>query len=117
MKIGFIGFGEAGQNIAEGLLLYGDTLAYVYDVDYHKAVKIAASFEKSECIHVCSSISEVVDSATNIFIAVPGAADETVFDEIIKSSFHGKLFIDICTAKPTVKYLNSLKINALCGGG
>ena len=116
MELGFIGFGEASQNLAKGFLQNDDTPAYVYDVDYHKAVESVTALEESECIYVCSSISEVVDSATNIFVAVPGAADEAVFDEITKSAFGGKLFIDICTAKPTVKYFNSLKINTLCRG-
>ena len=116
MELGFIGFGEASQNFAEGFLQNDVESVYVYDVNHKKAVETAALFEKYDCIHVCPSINDVIDLVENIFIAVPGGADETVFGEITKSTFTGKLFIDICTAKPGIKYLNCQKINGMGGG-
>lgn len=45
MNIGFIGFGEASSNIAQGLLKTKDCHVYAYDNNYQQAHKVREAME------------------------------------------------------------------------
>jgi len=112
MRIGFVGFGEVTFHFINGFLSERETEICVYDTDYGKALQQKELVSKSKFVSVVSDINDLLLKCNNVFIAVPGNVDEVVFDEIIRKSNGGKLFIDLCTALPDKKLAIAEKCEA-----
>lgn len=104
MKIGFIGFGEASSNIADGFLSADSKVEIVaYDVDKERAHSYIKSLACPNRIELLLSLKELLDSTNIVFTAVPGQYDFSLYNDIVSSAIVDKLFIDLSTAKPDVK--------------
>ena len=104
MKIGFIGFGEASSNIADGLLSENENINIsAFDIDTEKVKKTIMAFPSFNRITVLSSLKQIIDYNEVLLCAIPGDMDYSLFVEVASYQIRGKLFIDLCTAKPTIK--------------
>ncbi|MFC7685260.1 NAD(P)-binding domain-containing protein [Ureibacillus sp. GCM10028918] len=105
MIVGFLGFGEAGSNIATGLKEEGISDIYAFDVLYSKEEFRDKLEEKAELAGTVflEEAKEVVIKAHIIFLAVPAnfAMDSTT--NIVDSLSKGKIFVDVTTASPQEK--------------
>lgn len=104
MKLGFIGFGEASSNIAEGLLSESATLQVgAYDVNIERATSCINTSPHSNRIHIFTSLESIIRDCDVFFCAVPGQYDSSLFEGITNLKIENKLFMDISTAKPDLK--------------
>jgi len=100
-KIGFIGVGRMGANMARRLHDCGYTISAVYDIIDGTAEDLA---EELECTH--SDTLEGVAKASDIIITVVtnDAAMKRIFsakkDSLLKSKAKGKVFINCATVSP-----------------
>lgn len=102
-RIGFLGFGEASSNIAVGLLTEHQVKFYAYDVDAKRANEVINSLNLESNVQLASSLREALQFADIFFVAIPGRLDEELFDEILACAPQDKVFLDLCTARPSIK--------------
>ena len=102
-KIGFLGFGEASSNIAVGLLTEHQVKFYAYDVDAKRANEVINSLKLESKVQLVSNLREALQFADIFFVAIPGKYDEGLFDEILACAPLDKVFLDLCTARPSIK--------------
>jgi 3-hydroxyisobutyrate dehydrogenase-like beta-hydroxyacid dehydrogenase len=102
-RIGFLGFGEASSNIAVGLLTEHQVKFYAYDVDAKRANEVINSLNIESNVQLASSLREALQFADMFFVAIPGKYDEELFDEILACAPQDKVFLDLCTARPSIK--------------
>lgn len=104
MKIGFIGFGEASSNIADGLLQQDVSLCVVaFDVNSSKVAEYIKTLACPSRVCIAQSLDNVLCASDVLMVAVPGNIDYNLFEDICRFDVKGKLFIDFCTAKPDDK--------------
>lgn len=105
MIVGFLGFGEAGSNIAEGLNCEGISEIYAFDVLYsHPEFKEKLNNKaKLAGTILLENADEVVQKANIIFLAVPANFAISSAASIVDSLSGGKIFVDVTTASPQEK--------------
>lgn len=111
MKIGFLGFGEASSCIADGLLQTQANLEITaYDVDIERAESVRKQITDYNRITLVAQLQKIVTESDTLIVAIPGKFDESLFEEVCALDIEGKLFIDLCTAKPSQKHGISLLV-------
>jgi 3-hydroxyisobutyrate dehydrogenase len=101
-RIGFVGVGRMGANMARRLKEVGYSIAAVYDVHAATAESVAAELGA----RAVSGLSDVTASSDLVFTVVSDdAAQLAVFAETgdsLLTSAHGKIFINCATLTPRV---------------
>ncbi len=102
-RIGFVGVGKMGANMARRLKDVGHTLVAIYDSDGAKADSLAQELGGE----VCSSPAGVAERADIIFTVVTDdSAMRAIFDEEATSSLlqyaQGRVFINCATVSPHI---------------
>lgn len=115
-RIGFVGVGRMGANMARCLHGAGYTLVGVYDSDGSKADLLA---EELGCV-VCANPAGVAEQSDIIFTVVTDdVVMRTIFDPESKTSLvphaQGRIFINCATVSPRV-HLEIEQIVNNCGG-
>ena len=99
--LGFIGFGEVSTCLLTGMVADGyQGRTYAYDVNPEAVRKKADRFPG---LTVCDSMEMLLDTACPIIVAVPGKADQKLFERIGERDLSGHLFMDLSTALPDEK--------------
>lgn len=94
MKIGFIGFGNMGSAIAEGLLKSGSVQPSQLYACAGRFAKLQDRCAALGGVHPCRDAAELVDAAEMIFVAVkPGKVQEVLTP--ILSKLAGKLLVTV----------------------
>lgn len=99
-KIGFVGVGRMGANMARRLKTRGYPIVAVYDVNREAAAKIAEELETE----ACPELNRVTELADVVFTVVTDdEAMRTIFasrgDSLLNNA-NGKLFINCATLSP-----------------
>ncbi len=115
ISLGFIGFGEAGYNLAAGLREEGIGQMYAMDVVLlgdtdSPAYQTAAHRVAATDVQVCESIRQLAEKTTTVILAVPAQVTEAVGKELIEALDSDTLVVDVTTASPQVKG----RLGALC---
>src|SRR5579885_1085501 len=98
-KIGFVGVGRMGSNMARRLKECGYEIAAVYDSQKETAQSVAAELG---CL-AASELKEVTRAAEVIFTVVSDdKAMKQIFNGGLLSRSRGKLFINCATISPEV---------------
>lgn len=106
MRLGVIGFGEAGQQICKGLKVAG--LAHIVVFDKYLATKpdfpakVAAMGVES-----VGSLEELVSQSDVVFGVVTGIACKEVVAQAAPHVRNGQLFVDLATKSPETAAQNS----------
>lgn len=104
--IGFLGFGEVGYFMSKG---FGDEgLGPVYAFDAAGSDKGAVAGEiaarAGECgVVLCAAPGELVNNVDVVISAVPAKHAYDAASEVLKHDGDINLYVDVSTAKPTVK--------------
>ena len=105
MNIGFIGFGEAAFNIAQGL--YGEGIQGIkaHDAMQNHEVMGKLVHKRAEEAHVTlvDDSKDLVDWADVVFAAVPSTFTMGVCDEIKDHLRKGQLYVDVSASTPATK--------------
>lgn len=105
MNIGFIGFGEAAFNIAQGL--YGEGIRGIkaHDAMQNHEVMGKLVHKRAEEAHVTlvDDSRDLVDWADVVFAAVPSTFTMGVCDEIKDHLRKGQLYVDVSASTPATK--------------
>ena len=100
-KIGFVGVGRMGANMARRLNDCGYTISTVYDIIDGAAEALA---EELECAHSTSLEGVTASSDIIITVVTNDAAVKRIFsakkDHLLKSKTKGKVFINCATITP-----------------
>jgi len=98
-RIGFVGVGRMGSNMARRLKESGDTIAAVFDVNKAAAQSLA---QELGC-EACSELKQVT-KASDVVITVVNddKAMKAIFNGGLLSRSRGKLFINCATITPAV---------------
>src|SRR3984885_2875132 len=101
-KIGFVGVGRMGANMARRLKDVGYTVSAVYDVDHARARELAAEIGAMapETLAAVTAASDVIVTVVTDDAAMH-AIDATGGDSLLTGA-KGKLFIDPATITPSV---------------
>ncbi len=100
-RIGFVGLGRMGANMARCLNDKGYNVAAVFDIDAVVAAELAAELSAVSC----SSLSDLTASSDIVFTVVTNdAAMEAIFygDNNLFTGAEGRLFINCATLTPSV---------------
>lgn len=105
MALGFIGFGEVGFEIGNGLVKEGFTEIYAFDPmqnseKFGEIVKVRAQNAK---ITLLESAEEVADKCEFILSVVPGAFAIEAAKSVLEKIKKGKVFADLSTSLPSAK--------------
>lgn len=99
-KIGFIGVGRMGANMARHLHDSGYTIASVYDLNHDTAKRLAAELSAA----AATAPGEVVEAAEIVFTVIPDdAAMEALFSDSPDAALaraEGRVFINCATLSP-----------------
>lgn len=102
MKIGFVGVGRMGANMARRLRDAGENVAAVYDAHHATAEAVASELGST----ACTSLEDVTAKSDAIFTVVTDdAAMFEIFDERDDSLLDecaGKIFVNCATISPEV---------------
>ncbi len=107
MKIGFIGFGEAGSNIAEGLGEDGLTGLRASDIARTDLVISRAEKTGVDLIHDNAALAEWADL---IIVAVPTQNTNDVVDSVIDHLRPGQIYADITSSSSKAKQLMAERV-------
>jgi 3-hydroxyisobutyrate dehydrogenase-like beta-hydroxyacid dehydrogenase len=105
MNIGFIGFGEAAFNIAQGLGTEGITGIRAFDAMMDDPVmgKLVHARAKEANVDLMASAVDIAKWSDTIFAAVPSSFTLGVCEDI-KSFLHAdKMYIDVSASAPNIK--------------
>ncbi|MDQ8180050.1 NAD(P)-dependent oxidoreductase [Pelagicoccus sp. SDUM812005] len=100
-KIGFVGLGRMGGNMARCLKDKGYQVAALYDINQDLAQELASEIGS----HACSSLAEVTERADVILTVVTNdAAMRSIFygEDNLFAGADGKLFINCATLTPEI---------------
>lgn len=100
-RIGFVGLGRMGGNMARCLNDKGYNVSAVFDINQNVATELAAELAAT----ACSSLSDVTANADVILTVVTNdAAMDAIFfgDDNLFEAASGKLFINCATLTPAV---------------
>jgi 3-hydroxyisobutyrate dehydrogenase-like beta-hydroxyacid dehydrogenase len=111
MRLGVIGFGEAGQQICTGLKGAGFADIGVYDK--YLATKPAALSDLSKHGFAWfSSLEDLVSKSDVVFSVVTGSACKEVASQAAQFVHSGQLFVDLATKSPEIAVQNSQEMAA-----
>lgn len=98
-KIGFVGVGRMGSNMARRLKESGNTVAAVYDVNAPAAQALAQELGCSACAELkeVTKLSDVI-----ITVVTDDKAMKAIYNGGLLSRSRGKLFINCATVTPEV---------------
>ncbi|HKL12251.1 MAG TPA: NAD(P)-binding domain-containing protein [Halanaerobiales bacterium] len=97
IKIGIIGFGEAGQNITEGLLSEDDFHIRAYDINFEKYKDIAKDME----VELYKDKNNFLNDLDLLFSLVPCSASILVIREFINLIEDKTIFVDLSASLPS----------------
>ncbi|QJW45502.1 NAD(P)-dependent oxidoreductase [bacterium BFN5] len=105
MALGFIGFGEVGFEIGNGLVNEGFTEIYAFDPmqNSEKFGKLVKERAQSAKITLLKSAEEVADKCEFILSVVPGAFAIDAAKSVLEKIKRGKVFADLSTSLPSAK--------------
>ncbi len=105
MKLGFIGFGEVGFEVARGLKGEGLDGIVAYDVLQNDAARGALVKERAETASVAllESQKAVLDNVDIVFVAVPGTFALDTAKQLKPHLRTGLLYVDVSAASPEIK--------------
>ncbi len=105
MKLGFIGFGEVGFEMAKGFRSEGLGGISVYDIMKDDAVFGPVISERVQLsgVRLAASAKEVLDQADVVIAAVPGARALQTAAELKDFLKNGTLYVDVSASSPEVK--------------
>lgn len=93
-KLGFIGLGNMGHPMAKNLEKAGFPLSV-----YNRTIEKAEDFKAKSAVF--NTVSELVKNSDVIFTMLTNdAAVRAVYEEILSTDIHGKLFVDMSTISP-----------------
>ncbi|QQK81719.1 NAD(P)-dependent oxidoreductase [Salicibibacter cibi] len=105
MKVGFIGFGEAGFELASGLDSESIDNLVAYDAfcdDPKFGAKVKNRADKAN-VHLVNRPENVVEKANTIFVAVPTQFALEVCKEIKERINEDILYVDVSASNPDIK--------------
>ena len=102
LSVGFIGFGEAGFEIARGLHTEGIDRIFFFDIISQDADRVSFLRERSQEAGARSleSARELIEQSDIIFSVVPPAASITVGMEAANYLKTGKFYVDLTSSFP-----------------
>ena len=105
MKLGFIGFGEVGFEIASGLKEYGvkDILAFDLMHDHPTYAALVHERVAKSGVILKTSAQEVVENATVLLVAVPGGNALKTAEQIAPYIKEATLYVDLSASAPSIK--------------
>lgn len=105
MNIGFIGFGEAAFNIAQGLYGEGVRGIKAHDAmqDHEVMGKLVHKRAKESHVTLVEDSKDLVDWADVVFAAVPSTFTLGVCDEIKSHLKKNQLYVDVSASTPATK--------------
>ena len=105
MKLGFIGFGEVGFEMAKGFWEEGLEGIHVYDIMKDDAVFGPVISERVllSGVILAASAKEVLDYADIVIVAVPGTRALQTAAELKDLLKKGKLYVDVSASSPDIK--------------
>ena len=105
MKIGFVGFGEAGSAIAKGLVSSGVENVYAYDIALHSAAQRDAMARRAEeaGVTIAESLQDLAGQSDIILSTVVSTVARKVAEEITPHLRPDHYFVDLNSTSPAVK--------------
>ncbi len=105
MKLGFIGFGEVGYEIASGLVKEGLTEIYAFDPmqNDEKRGGFIKERAKGAKVTLLESPEAVAETCEIILSVVPGAFALDAAKNVLGEMIQGKVFVDLSTSLPSIK--------------
>lgn len=105
MRLGFIGFGEAGFEISKGLMEHGVDQIVVYDAQFEHELYGALVQERVAIskVTLLESARDVVEQSDVIFVTVPVDKTLEVFETLKDDLRKGMLYVDLTASIPNVK--------------
>ncbi|MBP2076912.1 NAD(P)-dependent oxidoreductase [Oceanobacillus polygoni] len=103
--LGFIGFGEAGFELAKGLTEEGVSGIVAFDPMLHDSTlskQIKNRAEEAE-VQIVDTPSEVLRKVDTVFVAVPAQYTLDVCDGVRSNLNEAHLYIDVSAARPDIK--------------
>ncbi|HEY4134651.1 MAG TPA: DUF1932 domain-containing protein [Alphaproteobacteria bacterium] len=115
--IAFIGFGEAGGLLAEGLVASGAKVSATYDILIDDPAKAPALVAKAEKIGVraAKSTKDAIAGADIVIAAVVCSDSPTAARNVAACIAPGQVYLDINSTSPMVKQENAEIIEAAGG--
>jgi 3-hydroxyisobutyrate dehydrogenase-like beta-hydroxyacid dehydrogenase len=115
--IAFIGFGEAGSLLAEGLIRSGASVPIAYDILIDDPVGAPALIRKAKLIGtaISSNVRDAVADSELIFAAVTCSDSSIAAASVASCIKTGQTYIDINSTSPMVKKANATLIEAAGG--
>src|SRR6266568_3022584 len=100
MKLGFIGFGEVGCEMAHGLKAAGLEGIVAYDVLQRNSVHAAQVDKRGEYagVRLLDTPQAVAEAAEVLMVAVPGGAACAAVRELCAHLRSDRLYVDLTTA-------------------
>ncbi len=104
-KIAFIGFGEAGGLLTDGLRSAGADVATTYDILIHDPAKAAAHKNKaaSKGVTAMKDAHDAVVNADIVFSAVTSKEIQVAAENVAPHLQPGQIYLDINSASPKAK--------------
>ena len=105
-RIGFLGFGEAASNIAEGFCMQGVKNLLAYDVALKEEGERRAILEsrlQKCCAEAVESVEKLLENASVIFLIIPAKFAQGAALEALPHMTKDHLFCDLTTNRPAVK--------------
>src|SRR5262249_7795947 len=99
LSVGFIGFGEAGSNIAKGLKSAGVTRIFAFDIDPDR---VRSNAEKTGTPLVGSN-RELAESAKVLFSTVTCARAKEAAEHTAQFLEPGHIYADLNSVSPALK--------------
>jgi 3-hydroxyisobutyrate dehydrogenase-like beta-hydroxyacid dehydrogenase len=114
MKLGFIGFGEVGSEMAHGLKGAGVEGIVAYDALQKDSARSGHVRERGEYAGVAllDSTRAVVEAVEILMVAVPGSVAVKASRELCPFLRPGMLYVDLTTATPDEKHEIDEKVRA-----
>lgn len=108
IALGFIGFGEASYNLAEGLREEGMEKIFVFDIVLvgkrgDQVYETTIERVKKTGSVALQSTADLAGSSDTVIIAVPAQFTEVAANDLISHLKAGQLLVDVTSASPQVK--------------
>jgi 3-hydroxyisobutyrate dehydrogenase-like beta-hydroxyacid dehydrogenase len=105
MKIGFVGFGEAGYHIAKGLRGAGLPQIYAFDVHTYtpgRGVKIRERAHKTD-VTLCESNAQLAAACDVLLSTVPADQAEVAAEQTVPHLTQQHIYADLNSISPSLK--------------
>ncbi len=105
MRLGFIGFGEVGYEMAKGFATSGLTEIVAYDVMQGHPVygKLVAERAGASGVIICETAQKVLDAADVVIVAVPGGKALETSQQLKSLLKNGMIYADVSASAPETK--------------